>query len=571
MRLRSGKRDGEGRHNMAFEALSIAASSLRASRVGMEIASQNLAGANDPNYSVQTANSTALTSSPSSRYGMNLTYQGVNTIGIQRARVNLLDQNYRQQNETQQSLSSAQTYLTNLQSSVTGSGGIATLYTNASSALATLQGNSGDAGLRNNAMQSLQQLAGGFNNASSAIASTTMQAKTDMTSQVESVNSDLAQLASLNSQIAKAGSNNSGLNQILDQRDQILDHLSGSISTQVVQQSNGTVNIYSHGTQLLQFNNAEKLSVDSSDNIQTSAGLTLSKPGGSVGGLQTLVQSTLPGYQQQYDTLATSVMTKLNAIHSASYGSDGVTGRALFSGTGAADLAVSLTDPSQLATAVARIDGNTISSSTGTLASDQSLSSQASQLATPAATSGVISVNGTNISWNDSQSVNDLVSKFSAAGVKASYNSQTQSLSLSRDPTVAGASSISITDVSGNLTSVLGLNSLTSSPGGSGDNQGAVALSQGFTSTTYGSGGSQSFLQAAQAIPLALGQYISATQSSLKTAQAGLTAADNARSSVSGVNSDEELLQLTKQQNAYQMAAKVATAADDMLSTLIKM
>ncbi|KAJ8135556.1 hypothetical protein OY671_011231, partial [Metschnikowia pulcherrima] len=47
--------------------------------------------------------------------------------------------------------------------------------------------------------------------------------------------------------------------------------------------------------------------------------------------------------------------------------------------------------------------------------------------------------------------------------------------------------------------------------------------------------------------------------------------ADTARRSVSGVSSDEELLNVTRSQQAYAAAAKIATAADEMLSTIIQM
>ena len=46
---------------------------------------------------------------------------------------------------------------------------------------------------------------------------------------------------------------------------------------------------------------------------------------------------------------------------------------------------------------------------------------------------------------------------------------------------------------------------------------------------------------------------------------------DNYRESVSGVNLDEEMVNLVKYQAAYNAAAKMITMGDDMLSTLMNM
>jgi flagellar hook-associated protein 1 FlgK len=47
--------------------------------------------------------------------------------------------------------------------------------------------------------------------------------------------------------------------------------------------------------------------------------------------------------------------------------------------------------------------------------------------------------------------------------------------------------------------------------------------------------------------------------------------ADTTRSSVSGVNIDEEMVNLIRFQNAYQAAARLVTTADEMLQTILDM
>ena len=52
--------------------------------------------------------------------------------------------------------------------------------------------------------------------------------------------------------------------------------------------------------------------------------------------------------------------------------------------------------------------------------------------------------------------------------------------------------------------------------------------------------------------------------------QAILDQADQRRSAVSGVSVDEEMVNLLEQQQAYGAAAKLVTAADDMIRTLLE-
>ena len=46
---------------------------------------------------------------------------------------------------------------------------------------------------------------------------------------------------------------------------------------------------------------------------------------------------------------------------------------------------------------------------------------------------------------------------------------------------------------------------------------------------------------------------------------------DNYRESISGVNLDEEMVELIKFQHAYEAAAKLVTTVDEMLNTLLRM
>jgi flagellar hook-associated protein 1 FlgK len=68
-----------------------------------------------------------------------------------------------------------------------------------------------------------------------------------------------------------------------------------------------------------------------------------------------------------------------------------------------------------------------------------------------------------------------------------------------------------------------------------------------------------------------LGGEVRAASDSANTHNVLVSQADTRRSSVSGVSIDEELVQLIRFQNAYSAAARIVTAADEMLQTILDM
>ncbi len=64
---------------------------------------------------------------------------------------------------------------------------------------------------------------------------------------------------------------------------------------------------------------------------------------------------------------------------------------------------------------------------------------------------------------------------------------------------------------------------------------------------------------------------VQSANSSQTTQQSLLTAIGNQRQSVSGVSLDEEMTNMITYQQAYQASARMMTAIDDMLQTLISM
>ncbi len=103
-----------------------------------------------------------------------------------------------------------------------------------------------------------------------------------------------------------------------------------------------------------------------------------------------------------------------------------------------------------------------------------------------------------------------------------------------------------------------------------GDASNASAIADLRTTLTM-NGGTATFDEAANALVSQVGYDVQAA-GSFQSHQADMVAyLDNYRESVSGVNLDEEMVNLVKYQAAYNAAAKMITMGDDMLTSLMNM
>ncbi|MBS2038436.1 flagellar hook-associated protein FlgK [bacterium] len=554
---------------MSFEALNLAGSALRAQRLAMDVASRNLTSASEAGYTRQTAVYNENAASGANRYPNLVDGVGGRVTAIQRVRSGLLDTVYRARQGEAQAITAPQGHLENLESRMASSPSLASRLQDLNTGLTQLQNNPSDLGLRTTFMGQLQGVTDQIRSTDAEMVNNRTQARQDLGDKVDRANQILGQLADLNPRIVSAVKDSTDTNAMLDQRDQLLDELSGMLEIQTNIQPSGEMSVHAGGAELVSHSTFQKLNLQADNSITSDSGRAIKTQNGSLGSLQDYLNVELPGYQSQLDGLAKSLITQVNAVHKLATGLDGVSGRDLLSGTGSADINLALTDPRQLAGSVQRIQG--ASAGTSSLVSDQPLSSQAANLTTPATASGTLRVNGTDINWTDGDSIQSLLGKLNGAGVKASYNNTSRQITLERDPGVAGPPDITVSDVSGNLSSVLGLAGRPSVTGGPGDTGGLNALGKLLNSHVFGASGSRTPAQAVSDLQTAVGSRLSSLQKSADSVNASLSDADTARRSVSGVSSDEELLNVTRLQQAYAAAAKIATAADEMLSTIIQM
>ena len=175
---------------------------------------------------------------------------------------------------------------------------------------------------------------------------------------VSQINLIAGELAKTNLRLARSSDGGSDRSALLDQRDALLERLSGFANISTVIAPDQTVQVSlggSGGPQLVGPAAATPFaSTTAADGTIafTLGGSPVALAGGALAGkAQALV--TLADMRGRIDALAATLIATANAAQAGGVALDGSPGQPLFSGTGAADIAVSLTSGAQLATAPA--------------------------------------------------------------------------------------------------------------------------------------------------------------------------------------------------------------------------
>lgn len=179
----------------------------------------------------------------------------------------------------------------------------------------------------------------------------------------------LRRIATLNEEIIAAESGGSRANELRDQRDAAVLELSEFVSVRSTERENGSVDVdlEPSGLALVIGGDVQELAVDVGGSgldgtpvaefgVRIASGALISIPGeagGRVGALLTLRDDDLVSRSTEIDAFALTLRDAVNAVQTdpAARDLDGFVGLDLFSATGAADLAVGISDPRGIAAA----------------------------------------------------------------------------------------------------------------------------------------------------------------------------------------------------------------------------
>ncbi len=345
-----------------FTGLNTALSGLEASQAAIDTTGQNITNADTPGYSeetVTTGESGALTIEGLTGTGAGVQLgTGVDVDSISRVRDSFLDTQYRYQNGLTSNANTLATQLAQAQTAVNepSSDGISEQLSNFWQSWSSLAQNPTSAAAQQVVVGDGQSLASTFNQVDSQLSTVQSQSQTQYNTLMAAggeVQTDAAQIASLNGQIVSATEAGQSPNALLDQRDQLLDTLSGLATTTVANNSDGSVTVSFAGA-------ATPLVQGTTVTMPAAASLT-SAAGGQLGALLSLSSSTGPigTMMSSLDSVASQVISSVNSLQSAT--------SPFFSGTSASTIAVaatpstvqasSATGTGDLATQIAALQG----------------------------------------------------------------------------------------------------------------------------------------------------------------------------------------------------------------------
>ncbi|MBI4957337.1 MAG: flagellar hook-associated protein FlgK [Myxococcales bacterium] len=206
-------------------------------------------------------------------------------------------------------------------------------------AFETLSSKADDPTARASVAAAAAELAAGFQ----AAADTLDQSRSDLLQRAQGVavevNRALEGIARLNAELGTTPAHDAGRPALLDQRDELVRAVGGAVDVSVLYDDLGRATLLSAGSTLVEGNRAATVTVaeDANRNLQITysngghgTDVTAKLAGGSLAGIAQARDLDIPALANALDALAFDFASAVNAAHTAGYGLDGGTGRALF-------------------------------------------------------------------------------------------------------------------------------------------------------------------------------------------------------------------------------------------------
>ncbi len=575
-----------------FFGLDIATRALRANQTLVDIANQNIANANTPGYSRQAAVIKETMPYPipvfkqSGEPGQLGT--GVQVTDVTRTRDSFTDYQYRNQIASQGRWTAKQDTLKQIEAVVNepSASGVSSLLNKYWNSWQEVANSPSDVSVRANLLEQGRAVADAFKNTAQLYQQQQRDVDVQIRLGVDDVNNYAQQIANLNMQISNVETSGLRANDLRDQRDLLVDKLSGIVKVSTVESAEGSMNIYLGGRQLVDRDRVNQLGLDVNsgpfarviwgDGTSTSVNTSDGKLAGLIESRDTILQGRI----DEINNLASRLIESVNGVHAAGVGMDGTGGLKFFSGTNATDIGVDPTLTYNQVAAARQVESppgsGTYIHASGDSSNAVALAQLQGKLAqrdtlfagglTPGATLGPASLLAVDIA---SAVVNTRFDFTYAAGtLSISNGSSTNSatVSVGSDQPDGTAPTRRIVTVDGGSFGVR----LTLSVAATGSMAADIATALGsLNGQSVRSAGPSTIGDQYGREVASIGVQSSTAQSQASNQGVLVTQLERQRQEVSGVSIDEEATHLIQYQHAYQASARVISVVDSMLDTLI--
>jgi flagellar hook-associated protein 1 FlgK len=349
-------------------SLNTAVQAMLTDQAALSVTSNNIANANTPGYSRQTVE---LEEAAPTQYGNLLLGNGVQIGGVVSQHSSLLqtqlDQQTQQQSQYNSFLGTMQQVQTLFnETSGTGLQSSITAFFNSIQQLSTDPSNTS---LRAGFITAAQNMAQAFSSSASSLVSIQRNVDLSVTQSVNQINTLTSQIAQLNGKISTATQTGQNAGSFIDQRDQLVNQLSGLIDVSEIPAGNGSLTLTTTGgtslvvgTQNFQLSTQPDPTTGFQQIYSQGSNITSTITGGSLGGDIQARDTTIPSILSSLDSLASNLENSVNSTNHAGTDLNGAAGGNIFvpppaGGAGAASqMQVAITDPNKIA---ASLDGST--------------------------------------------------------------------------------------------------------------------------------------------------------------------------------------------------------------------
>ena len=345
-----------------FFGIEIARKALQTSQYALDVTAHNIANANTPGYTRQRVIQGTTPSFPAPSWNRPLIQgqlgTGVMVQSIQRVRDSFFDGQIRRENQSLGGWDVKKNGLEQIETifNEPSDGGLLNIMGQFWDSWQQLSKNPESVSTRSGVLETGRMLATTFNQLDSKLSRVQDNLNEQVLVKVNDINSIARRISELNRDILRVKTYGAEPNDMLDERDLLMDKLSKMVDVQIADLDTGATIIYINGSQLVsEYGYSELEAVSNPGNgfydvKWKASGIAATIYGGEIKALTETRDVTVPAYKSELDVLAASIINEVNTLHATGIGLDGTTGWNFFSGTGAADMAMSpdVSDPRSL-------------------------------------------------------------------------------------------------------------------------------------------------------------------------------------------------------------------------------